>query len=187
MPIMNGVNAIKTAKGIYDDFQFIFTTGHQEFAVEAFSMAAVDYILKPIEFDRIVSAVEKAKNHMVKIRYSENHIGNSHVDERLLVKFERSIHFVPIKDILFIEKIGRKSIIHTTENKIETYENLSTIQDRLPRNFIQTHRSYIVNFDKIAHIQTSGETYLVHFKGYNHHAFISRNKMQLVQEMLKGK
>lgn len=188
MPEMNGFEAIQSALMFHPKLKFVFITGYEEFAAEAFNISAADYIVKPVEQRRLQVAIEKVRrlieiDNVLSIQSGERQLELECVD-KLIVRFDRSIYFIPYKDIFFIEKVERKSVIHTKEKVYETYENLSVLEERLPSVFIQTHRSYLVNFQHISHIRHSGETYLIYFYGYDKPAYISRNKMSTVQKYI---
>ncbi|TWI57165.1 LytTR family transcriptional regulator DNA-binding domain-containing protein [Halalkalibacter nanhaiisediminis] len=146
-------------------------------------------LVKPVEQRRLQVAIEKVRrlieiDNVLSIQQSgERQLKLGCVD-KLIVRFDRSIYFIPYKDIFFIEKVERKSVIHTKEKVYETYENLNVLEERLPSIFIQTHRSYLVNFQHVSHIRHSGETYLIYFYGYDKPAYISRNKMSTVQKYI---
>lgn len=154
MPNLDGMEAIKSCKELLPSLQVIFTTGCDEFAVEAFKIAAVDYIVKPIEPTRLFNALEKARKFIQLYDQPEKRRS-----KRLDIKLQNSILFLPMEDILFIEKESRKTVIHTKDEKYETNEPLNELETRLDHYFLKTHRSYIVNLKKVIKIEAVGETY----------------------------
>ncbi|TYR79781.1 response regulator transcription factor [Priestia megaterium] len=183
MPHISGMDAIKECLKIKSDLKFIFITGYDEFAVKAFELSALDYIVKPIEKTRLYMALERAKKS---IQLQSKHMEKSQQKlKRLPVKFNSSTYYVPIDDIIFIEKSGKKCLIFTQSRTYETYENISEMYMYLdPTIFSQTHRSYIVNLQKISHITPKNETYLVYFLDFDEYAHISKLKIQEVQKQI---
>jgi two-component system, LytTR family, response regulator len=181
MPDLNGMEAVKICKQLVPDLQIIFITGYDEFAVEAFEISATDYIVKPIERTRLFHALEKARKL---IELSRQNCLLKSKDKRLGIKSQSSILFLPLKDILFIEKENRKTVIHTSNERYETTETLSEIESKLDDYFFKTHRSYIVNLKKIVKIEPAGETYLAHFLDSHKIAYISKLKINEVQKKI---
>jgi two-component system, LytTR family, response regulator len=181
MPEMNGVEAAKLCKELIPSLQVIFTTGSDEFAVEAFNMSAIDYIVKPIEKIRLFIALEKAKQAL---QFEEKKEEKTLPKNKLAIKSNHSFFYILIEDILYIEKVGRKSIIHTENNQYETLESLHEIKDRLPEFFYKTHRSYLVNLRKIVKIEAFGETYVADFEKPNKVAYISKLKISEVYRVM---
>ncbi|GAB7386696.1 LytTR family DNA-binding domain-containing protein [Bacillaceae bacterium] len=180
MPLLNGVEAVKECVKIFPDLKFIFITAYDEFAVEAFRISAVDYIVKPIERNRLYQALERARKA---IKANERSAEAEKPHKVLTIRFNRSIYYIPFKEILFIEKVDRRSVIHTLGKKYETYETLETLNERLDNIFYQTHRSFIVNLEHISCITASGKSYLAFFRGYQEYAQISKQKIGKVQEL----
>lgn len=187
MPQMNGMDCMKKCLTVKPALKFIFITGYDEFAVKAFELSAVDYIVKPLEKTRLYIALERAKQACKHLKLKETESETSAEMKRLPVKFNGSIYYVPIEDIIFIEKSGKKCFIYTKAKVYETYENIGDLYSYLTaQEFFQTHRSYIVNFKKISHITPKNETYLVYFFDVQQYAHISKLKIQEVQQKLQS-
>ncbi|WP_339147528.1 MULTISPECIES: LytTR family DNA-binding domain-containing protein [unclassified Sutcliffiella] len=181
MPGKNGMVAIKECLEFSPSLKFIFVTGYNEFAVEAFAISAVDYIVKPIEKIRLYKALERAKTQLISERVES---GEKSSNKRLSVRSNSSFYYIPFEDIIFIEKSGKKCIIYTTSQAVETYENISDIFEQLDQTFYRTHRSYIVNLRMISHITPKNETYFAYFSNLEKYAHISKLKINEVQELL---
>ncbi|GGJ58282.1 two-component system LytT family response regulator [Anoxybacillus voinovskiensis] len=179
MPNLDGMKAVKSCKELFPTLQVIFTTGCEDFAVEAFNVAAADYIVKPIEPPRLFSALEKARKLIQLHEQKEQKKA-----KRLDIKLVNSILFLPMEEILFIEKESRKTVIHTSDEKYETNEPLSELADRLEPFFLKTHRSYIINLKKIIKIEAVGETYWARFACCDKVAYISKLKIHDVQQKI---
>jgi two-component system, LytTR family, response regulator len=181
MPLLNGVEAAKMCKEMLPSLQVIFTTGSEEFAVEAFNISAIDYIVKPIEKVRLFIALEKAKQSLQLHARTET---KPVIKNKLAIKSNQAILYITIEDILYIEKEGRKSILHTEEGRYESLESLQELEDRLPDFFFKTHRSYLVNLRKIIKIKPFGETYIAEFTVPEKFASISKLKIHEVQRLM---
>lgn len=177
MPKLNGVNAIKSCLKINPELKFIFTTAYDQYAVEAFDINAIDYVMKPIKKERLYVALEKAR-----LSLNQNkQVANKHI---LTIKMDRTSYFIHFPRIIFLEKDRRKTIIHTLDQKYETNESLEFIHEKLNHNFFRAHRSFIVNLNYISHITFEGETYFAHFRDYPHYAHVSKNrKKELYKEL----
>ncbi|QFT90361.1 Transcriptional regulatory protein YpdB [Bacillus sp. THAF10] len=180
MPKKNGMEAIKECLHFQPHLSVIFVTGYEEFAVEAFSISAVDYILKPLEKFRLFQALEKAKSHIERTDNEDMKV----TEKRLTVRSNSSTFYIPFDDIIFIEKSGKKCIIYTDKKTIETYENISEIHQQLNESFYRTHRSYVVNLKKLSHITPKNETYFAYFHNHDKYAHISKLKINEVQDLL---
>ena len=181
MPLLNGVEAAKICKEKLPSLQVIFTTGSEEFAVEAFNISAIDYIVKPIEKVRLFIALEKAKQSLQLQARTET---KPVIKNKLAIKYNQAILYLTIEDILYIEKEGRKSILHTEEDRYESLDSLQELEDRLPSYFFKTHRSYLVNLRKILKIKSLGETYIAEFAVPDKFAYISKLKIHEVHRLM---
>lgn len=191
MPKQNGINAIKECIKILPQLKVIIISGHAEYALEAFDFSAVDYLIKPIERNRLFQAIEKARQ-IIRLRNHDEwkeFLKKNTNEEKMIVHSDGMIFFINISDILFVEKAGRKNLIHTINKKYEINETLGSVLKRLTTftNFIQTHRSFIINFGKVTCIKPSGETHLVYFGNYEEPAYISKNRFnELLRYLKKG-
>ncbi|MFC7372987.1 LytR/AlgR family response regulator transcription factor [Fictibacillus iocasae] len=182
MPGLNGIDAIKKIMQIVPPIKFIFITGYDEFAVEAFNLAAVDYIVKPVERDRLLTALHKfTVTSLIGTGEPKDPITVS----KLVLRHRGSRHYINFSDIIFIEKAGRKAMIHTAEDVYESGETLESLLKKLNHTFLLTHRSYIINLEWIAHITAVDETYRVSFKKYPLKAMISKHKIAQTQLALQ--
>ncbi|WP_078380455.1 LytR/AlgR family response regulator transcription factor [Sutcliffiella halmapala] len=182
MPGLSGVEAIKECKKFkrLNPMQVIFTTGYSDFAVEAFDVSAIDYVIKPIERTRLLQALEKAKKMMDFEQNALNELPTS--DYKVSFKSNNAMLYIQLKDILFFEKEARKTILHLKNERYEISESLKELSSRLPNIFFKTHKSYLVHLNKISSIEASGETYLAYFSQTNKKAFISKLKISEVQK-----
>ncbi|WP_044748262.1 LytR/AlgR family response regulator transcription factor [Bacillus alveayuensis] len=183
MPDSNGLEAVKSCKEMYPALQVIFTTGYDEFAVEAFNISAVDYIVKPVERTRLFNALEKARS-FIRLSREAEYFSTAGKNKKLIIKSQNTFLFIPMKEILFIEKEGRKTVIHTCDERYETNETLQELSTKLDDYFYKTHRSFLVNLKKVVKIESAGETFLAHFPNSNKVAHVSKLKINKVQEKI---
>jgi DNA-binding LytR/AlgR family response regulator len=141
----------------------VFTTAYDKFAVQGYELDALDYLLKPISFERFLRAVDKAYDRLMPLMDhtpSEQgvkiHTPNAHHsgDDYFFVKTEFHLEKVKFSDILFIEGMGDYLLIQTTAGRIMTLQNFKKIEEVLPQGqFQRVHKSYIVAMDKIHKIE----------------------------------
>jgi DNA-binding LytR/AlgR family response regulator len=149
MPQLLGTNFIRTLK---NPPKIIFTTAYRKYAVEGFELDAVDYILKPISFERFLKAVNKVLQIKTGIEpaplFKENHTETNSLF--LYFRANRKMVKVFYHEILFIESLKDYIKILTTSKTIVTKYVLYTLEEMLPPGeFLRIHRSYIVAVNKI--------------------------------------
>jgi two-component system, LytTR family, response regulator len=183
MPDVNGVETMRICKEVHPPLQVIFTTGHDEYAIDAFELSAVDYLVKPIERVRLFIALEKARKSIKMIKSFEVKKSKKVVNKLLFKSYQTFVYLAP-DEILYIEKEGRKSVVHTESDQFDTMESLLDIEDRLPETFFKTHRSYLVNLKRITKIESLGETYAATFPQSDKKAYISKLKINEVHRLM---
>ncbi|MFA6924408.1 MAG: LytTR family DNA-binding domain-containing protein [Bacteroidales bacterium] len=136
----------------------IFTTAYDKYAIKGFELDIVDYLLKPISFERFVKAVDKAFDKVniqsnIKSETKEIYITNPS-DDFIFVKTEYRFEKIQLSDILYIEGMSDYLRIVTPTKRIMTLLNFKKAEDILPQNkFIRVHKSFIVAIDKIENIE----------------------------------
>jgi len=149
MPELTGIDFLRS---LSKKPATIFTTAYANYALEAFDLDVVDYLLKPIEFSRFFKAVTKAIQ-----RIGGENISALPTEEKtnyFFVKADYKTVKVNHEDVLFIESHQKYICIYTTKQKIITLLSLSNIMQHLPsQQFVRVHRSYIINIDKIDSIE----------------------------------
>lgn len=136
----------------------IFTTAYDNYAIQGFELDAVDYLLKPISFERFLKAVDKAyeKLHFDKIlKHSPaSPTVSNPIDEYFFVKTEFRMEKIKFCEILYIEGMGDYLRIVTSTKKIMTLQNFKNMEEMLPhRLFCRVHKSFIVALDKIESVE----------------------------------
>ncbi len=173
MPQLNGVQFMQL---LQNRAQVIITSAYQEYAIDGFEHNVIDYLLKPISFERFYKAVEKAynqKNPTQKLdRSQEMHPATGGY---IFVKVETKMVRVELDGILFIEGLKNYVSIHTKTHRIISLQVMKQLEEILPPNrFVRVHKSYIVALDKITSIERQeihigdriipiGNTYQEHF------------------------
>jgi len=128
----------------------IFTTAKKDYAVEAFELNVVDYLVKPLAFPRFRQSIEKAQEAL------ESNKEEVKVEEQgfVFVKDNGILKRISIDDILFLEAMGDYVKVHTLQKFHVVHATLKSIEEKLPPSkFIRVHRSYIVAINKIDYIQ----------------------------------
>lgn len=144
MPKLSGIDFLK---GLANAPMIIFTTAHSEYAIEGYSLDVIDYLLKPISFERFLKAAQKARDyyevtHQLKER--------KEAPDYFFVKCDGKHAKVLYDDVLYIEAMQNYVVIHTANRKLIVYNTLSGFEEQLPSNlFIKVHKSYIAAISKI--------------------------------------
>jgi DNA-binding LytR/AlgR family response regulator len=145
MPYMTGIDFLKN---ISPASKVIFTTAYEKYALQGFELEVLDYLLKPISFERFIKAANKASDYF-RLRQSQ-----STSQDYIFVNTENRLEKICFADILFAEALENYVAIHTREKKIITHLTLKMVQEKLPAAaFIQPHRSYLVAIEKINAIE----------------------------------
>lgn len=145
MPDLTGLQLSKLVKG---KTKIIFTTAYPQFAIQSYEVNAVDYLLKPFEFERFYEAVLKVKNSF-KAEVKEV---PKEVDDFIFVKTDGKNNFdkVNVNEICYIEGLKNYVAIHLKDRQVITNNTLKSIEDFLPTSdFVKTHKSFIVSLRHI--------------------------------------
>ncbi|MEQ6123072.1 LytTR family DNA-binding domain-containing protein [Pseudotenacibaculum sp. MALMAid0570] len=147
MPEISGLTLAKT---LSSKTKIIFTTAYREYAIEGFDLQAVDYLLKPISFDRFFQAVRQFDNlYGSKIAFSKV-VENTQMEEFIFVRSERKMVKVNFNEIRYIESLSDYIKIHLNDQIIVTRETINNIESKLPKDdFLRVHRSFIVSVQQI--------------------------------------
>lgn len=145
---MPEISGISFAKSINKDIKIIFTTAYRDYAVEGFELQAVDYLLKPISFERLLKAV----NTYFEVYSNQQKAITEHIDsnEFMFVRSDRIMVKIDFNDVIYIESYSDYIKIHLSNKTIVTRETISAIEAKLPKKlFIRIHRSYIISIKHI--------------------------------------
>lgn len=140
MPELNGIQLFKTLK---NPPALILITAHRDYAVEGFELNAIDYLMKPVSFPRLIQALD---------RFEQSRSANTEAPSKdyIFVTVDRKKKKIDLAEILYIESLKDYIRIYTTQERVITKETTSDFEERLPTDsFLRIHRSFIVNMDRI--------------------------------------
>lgn len=149
MPQITGFELLRSLK---NKPQVILTTAYREYAFEAYDLDVVDYMLKPITFDRFlrgIGKIKQLKQHQ-EVTFDEDIPIQSFNDAYLYLRENREMVKVLLKDILYIESLLNYVRVKTLKQEVITYQKISYLEQKLPQNkFLCVHRSFIIAIDKV--------------------------------------
>ena len=181
MPKITGLEFMKT---LQKPVPVIFTTAFPQYALDGFDLNALDYLVKPISFDRFLKAALKAKEYYeVRQKNDADKTPVAEVGDYFFIKADNKLVKVLFNDILFIEALQNYVVVHTQEKKLITYLTFKSVEEYLPSSqFIKVHKSFIVSATKIDSIEGND------IRIGQHYIPISRNlKDEVMGKLLKGK
>lgn len=150
MPQLTGIELLRTLK---NPPPVILTTAYREFALEGYELNVIDYLLKPIGFDRFLKAIDKFESIRNPGSITANSPPKESNDEQafIYVKSDKKMVRVMLKDILYIEGLKDYVKIHLIDKSIITYQTLTYFEEKFSANhFMRVHRSYIISLDHIS-------------------------------------
>ncbi|PWI29719.1 DNA-binding response regulator [Flavobacteriaceae bacterium LYZ1037] len=176
---MPEISGISFAKSINKNIKIIFTTAYRDYAVEGFELQAVDYLMKPISFDRLLKAVNTYFE--VNTKSSFKSIKEVESINFMFVRADRRMIKIDFEAIIYVESYSDYIKIHLANETIVTRETISAIEAKLPsRQFIRIHRSYII---ALSHISSfTNEHIVIHGQALT----ISRSYKKEVLELLES-
>ena len=140
MPEISGMELAKEMRKQGRLSLIIFITSASEYVFDAFDVEAFQYLLKPIQTDKLKNVLEKATK---RIQIDDN-------TDFLIISANRQIQKVFLKDILYIESIGRIAIIHCNGGTLEAYEQIGVLEDKLSdKSFFRCHKCFLVNLNYV--------------------------------------
>ncbi len=144
MPEMSGMDFLRTLK---DPPLVIIVSAREKYALESYQYNVTDYLLKPVQYGRFFTAVDRAKKQLLKSNSVEVQKNTS---DEIYIRKNTSLFKLKYNDILWIEALENYVIIHTFEKKYTINFTMRAILNNLPsNNFLRVHRSYIINLKKI--------------------------------------
>lgn len=141
MPYMTGIELLKN---LTRPPKVVFTTAYEKYAVHGYELEVLDYLLKPVSFERFLKSANKMYDFF----------NTQRTPDYFFVKVDSKLEKISISDILFIEAMENYVAIHVPDRKIITHLTLKMLQEHLPAtSFVQPHKSYLVAIDKINSIE----------------------------------
>lgn len=139
MPQQSGLDFYKTLK---NPPQVIFTTAYPQYAVDGFEVNAVDYLLKPIGYERFLTAINKVLNNQ----------NTPPTEDFIVLKENKTLYKLYFAEIQFVEAFGDYVKVHSEEKTITTHSTFSNFIDNLPHYFLRTHKSFSINLNRMNHL-----------------------------------
>lgn len=181
MPKITGLDFMKT---LQKPIPVIFTTAFPQYALDGFELNALDYLVKPISFDRFLKSALKAKEYY-EVRQKNDSVEAPPAGKQdyFFIKSDNKLVKIAFNDILFVEALQNYVVVHTPERKHITYLTFKSVEEYLPSSqFIKVHKSYIISAAKIDSIEGND------IRIGQHHIPVSRNlKEEVMDKLLKGK
>ncbi|WP_158798005.1 LytTR family DNA-binding domain-containing protein [Pedobacter sp. L105] len=152
MPKMNGLDFLKIAQKTP---MVIITTAFPSYALEGFQLDVLDYLLKPITFERFFKAARKARDyHLLLMKPGVTDLNKTEKQDYFFIKCGSKYEKIPLEDILYVEGMQNYVIIYTLKGKYLTILSLKNLEENLSeQSFIRVHKSYIVAIGKIDSIE----------------------------------
>lgn len=144
------VSGLDLLKGLVSPPLTVLTTAYPEYALQGFELDVLDYLVKPISFERFLKAVNRAK---VLYEFRPKSESKSSSPDSFFVKCDQRIEKIDMADVLYVEALSNYVIIKTTDRQYVTYLTLKGIEDQLPKDqFVRIHKSYLVSLKAVVSI-----------------------------------
>lgn len=154
---MPGLRGTDFLKSLENPPKVIFTTAYPEFAVQGFELNALDYLLKPVSFERFLKSINKVLKTQDQSPDVDQKKSTESAPDFIFVKSDKRLVRLNFDEILYVEGLKDYVIIRTDQAKIITLQTMKSLEEKLPTDqFIRVHRSYIVNLDKIHAVSAMG-------------------------------
>lgn len=179
MPKITGIDFFKL---LQQAPPVIFTTAYPQYALDGFELNALDYLVKPISFDRFLKAAMKAKEYY-ELRQQNKTVEQEEQQTDFYIKADNRFVRIAFNDVLFVEALQNYVCIYTAAKKYISYLTMKSVEEYLPASqFIKTHKSFIVNAAKIDAIDGN------EIRLGEHRIPISRSeKEEVMEQLLKNK
>ena len=136
----SGLELAKAIRNMHRNTYIIFTTGHLEYAMVAYKFRTFDYLAKPITYDRLEDTI---------IRLFED----INTAPKRYIKIDNKNTLVDAAEVIYIKRDGIKLVFHTANRDYETYSSFNKFQDKLPKNYMRCHKSYVANISQIRDVE----------------------------------
>lgn len=150
MSKMNGLEFIKTVEL---KSNIVITTAYREYAVESFDLDVLDYLVKPIPFNRFLKAVNKI-TQKIAIQRGANQENTNETDSFIFLKVDKKLVKIPFDEIYYIESLKDYIKVFTTTDNYLVHKSLTSITEELPSSqFLRIHRSFTISTDKVKSVE----------------------------------
>ena len=178
MPLMNGIDLLK---GLVEQPVTILCTAYEQYAVEGYELNVIDYLVKPVPFDRFKKAIDKAIEYLEVLRVPT---GKIQPKDYFFIKTDTRIVKFMFSEISAIEAQGEYVRIIASDKKVMSLVSLTNVANVLPDDFIRIHRSYIINMRHIDEVKTNeviiGKEIYPISRNYRSTFFDKLNEMKLL-------
>lgn len=192
MPDLDGLSVVHRLQKENPGIFTVFISAHAQYAAEAFNLDATDYLVKPVNRERIGRALNKVKRFKELQFSSEYKADLSYISlgcaekvkkdniNKLTLKSGHGIVLIDTESIFYIEKVGKKCVVHTKHNRDETPENLTSIEQKLnSAKFFRCHKSFIINIYRVEKVLPYADrAYEVTFYNYPNKVTMRRDKFE---------
>lgn len=149
MPKINGIDFLKNSK---TNASIVITTAYADYAIEAYELDVLDYLVKPIAFDRFLKACNKVKETIELKRITQS--PSKKVNDHFFIKCDNQLEKVFYNDLIYAEAMLNYVMLYTNSKKMMVYITIKSLEEQLPSDiFIKVHKSFIVNMNKIQSIE----------------------------------
>lgn len=180
MPKITGLEFFKTLK---DPPAVVFTTAYPQYALDGFEVNALDYLVKPVSFDRFLKAALKAKEFFEVRQVNKTEAGTGEAAEYFFIKADNKLVKISYDEILYVEALQNYVNIHTAGKKYMSYLTFKLVEDYLPAGrFIKVHKSFIISAAKVDSIDGN------EIRIGQYHIPVSRGlKDEVIEKLVAGK
>jgi DNA-binding LytR/AlgR family response regulator len=191
---LEGANSLDLIKYLSPKTKILFTTSFTEFAVKAFEYNTIDYIVKPISYDRLnkalsrIDIIDRADEEVIGGDELSKHAGRFNITNMVLMNINNEMKFIQIRDINFIQAKGNYTNVCLQDGtQFVTYGLIKVWEDKLPLDdFFRVHRSTIVNLHNVVKIDKGTyDTGILYMKGIEEPFEVSRNYFSIIKNKFK--
>jgi len=185
MPQMDGIELAQHLSKLPTPPVFIFTTAYDAYAIKAFELHAIDYLLKPIRLGRLFDALTRARNAVpVQTEVLRDLLPEAR--KHLAIHERGKIHLIPIEEVLYMRAELKYITVRTAEREYLIEESLTALEKEFATRFVRIHRNCLVAKEAIVGFERGGEEgengWLVILKGLDERMSISRRQQYIVKE-----
>ena len=142
---MDGMEVAKHLKEVNEDIVIFFITGHSEFAVEAFDVDAIGYVMKPVDKDKLERTLLKAVAKVKELKSKEK-------QRELVITVSNLKKRIPVDDILYIERVQTQCVIVTRKEEYHVYDTITDLIDKVGEGFVRASQSFILRVSEITKV-----------------------------------
>ena len=185
MPQMDGIELAQHLNKLSNPPVIIFTTAYDAYAIQAFDLHAIDYLLKPIRLRRLFEALNRAREAVpVQTEVLRNLMPEPR--KNLSIHERGKVHLIPIEQVLYLRAEFKYITVRTAEREFLIEESLNALEKEFPTRFVRIHRNSLIAKDAIAGFEKSGDEgescWMVKLRGLDEMIAISRRQQHIVKE-----